>query len=534
MIYKVKKTSYLLFLSIVTGFLATSCSSDDVSGTNDSVSDEIILTGSVFNPGSIQTRKPSEDSTTFIAYNPYTEDFYIRMFAKDSENKDFKANGTYIVESGYEGRLISKNSNQSLNWQSLRGDHTFYGWTFPSGGYIPPTQGAEMQTYQNNPYATFDTDNVTDELKPPTIEFKNSSEADGYQVYHNNDIYETFIGVKEGPVKYVVNGTYVPLIFKHLVSKILVKEIILNNSGSIQKHLKCDLSFYGIPSKATFYPLGFKNEEKNIEIDEPVVLPNLDKGEYKLEDQLTFYIENQGENDYVYIPPEIDFSQLAFSVSISSTESGYNGLRDFSGNFHNVVFERSTTGENWDDPDGGDDTILHAGEMMILRIILYPGGGGGLFVQILPWSTDKPGNAPHYSHQGIYSDNALNDIARAADSTEEDFKQYFDLYGSQNEKNEDVFNLYENCNLTEANLRVHNNYILEGNGHVITVKTSPLEVRNVRNLYLTDGKGNYVYIDSEGKIYKISKETMEIIEPYLGVLEGNTSKTINIAAGTVS
>ena len=209
-------------------------------------------------------------------------------------------------------------------------------------------------------------------------------------------------------------------------------------------------------------------------------------------------------------------------------------MKDYSGTFQNVVFDR--TGINWDNSanpnlSGKDDTILHAGEMMVLKIILYPGGDGGLIIRILPWSTHQPEDTPHYSHQGLYSSSALNEIATASDDKNR-AAELFELYGEEitNEDGtvEKVFNLYENTDLTFTSgnmnvLRVTNDYVLEGNGHLITVNKSNVRVRNVRNVYITDGKGKYVYIDPEGNIFRVDSTTFQTVGDPIASMTKNIS-----------
>ena len=499
------------------GFLFTACQSESLS-YKEITNNTISFTATVVEPTSLQTRVPSEDSTTFVTHDAFDCDFYLQLDTQNS-GQEITEFGTYVVPSTYEGRLDVKNIEgeskpTALSWKSLRGEHTFYGWTFPTGG----KQGYNI----DNPFANLSGEEFEEVLKNGVeITFNNSSEGKDYDTYNNNAIYEQFIGTQKGPVTYVENGTYVPLIFKHLVSKIYVDEIVLDMFGSIEEHLQANMTIYGLPTKATFYPnpklaIDFDGEN-NFNDGGPVVVPNVNP-----DDEMTFYIENDSKNqDYVWICPEVDFSDLSFNVSLQSTESGYNGLKDFSGTFKNVIFDR--TGINWDNDKVGDETVLHAGEMMILKIILYPGGDGGLYVKILPWSTHDPEDTPHYSHAGLYSDSSLNEIAAAADDKEK-AAELFELYGEEitNEDGtvEKVFNLYENTDLTFTSgnmnvLRVTNDYVLEGNGHLITVNKSNVRVRNVRNVYITDCKGKYIYIDPDGKLYRVDPNTFQTIgEPF--------------------
>lgn len=527
---KVKPISIISLICL----MGASCQSDN---NPDLVDATLHFTAQIRDDAKILTRLPSDDSTSYITHTAFDCDFYLQL-ETEVDGVSVTEFGIYEVPSTYEGRLDVKMSDDnttpsSLNWKSLRGGHTFYGWTFPSGDYLD---------YGENPFADINSPAFKDALSNGVeINFKKSDEGTDYNKYKNNAIYEKFIGTKKESVSYVKDGTYVPLIFRHLVSKIFIDKIVLDQFGSIQEHLKANMTIYGLPTTATFYP----NPELATDFDEadnfnggwPVVVPK-----YSDDDEVSFYIDNDAkERDYVWICPEVDFKNLSFSVSLLNTESGYDNLKDFSGTFNNVVFDR--TGINWDNSADGntadDSTVLHAGEMMVLRIILYPGGGGGLYIKILPWSTHDPEDTAHYSHPGIYSDNALNELAGIGDGDE--IENFFSLYGETETvdgEEEKVFNLYENADLTftssgRSTLRVHNNYILEGNGHLITASNSTVQIRNVRNVYVTDGKGNYIYIDPEGYIYVVDPATFELKGSPIGQLEKDNSKVINLATGKI-
>lgn len=531
-----------IYSAIIGVAFLTACSDEMISLDGDGNGDMINFVASVSDSQTIKTRFPSDEHAEYVRHNDFDCNFYMEM---DTEVDGLSVTeyGTYEVPSTYEGRLDAIDGSTPLNWKSLRGDHYFCGWTFPTGG---------KQAYNPaNPFAGLSGDSFENAMAEGVeIKFKNSPEGEDYKNFNNNELYEKFIGTKKGPVSYVKDGTYVPLTFRHLVSKIFVDEIILDYYGVPQEHLKANMTIYGLPTSAIFYPNPEKANNFNPDDDFnggwPVVVPKPDPSG---NDEMTFYIENAAEHeDYIWICPEVDFSQLSFKVSLLSKEANYADMKDFNGTFENVVFER--TGENWDNMNengnwkGDDSTILHAGEMMVLKIILYPGGSGGLYIQILPWATHAPHDSPHYSHPGIYSDNALNELAGIADKDTESstIENLFSLYGETemvDGKEEKVFNLYENANLTFTNsskqseLRVRNQYILEGNGHLITCTNSTVKVRNVRNVFITDGKGNYVYIDSEGRIFKVDGSTLEIGEK-IGDMTANTSSIINLATGKVS
>ena len=512
---KMKYISVSQLFGFVILLISVACQSDKLAEFDGKPWDVVSFDARLENTASVMSRVPSEDSSVYIAEKPYDMDFYIQLASADDTNNPVSNFGTYVVASGYEGKLVEKNNSLPLIWQSLRGEHTFYGWTFPFGD--------NSEFYDRNPYLNFNKLDPSEPVPSARIKFQDSPEGDEtYSKYKNNSIYETFIGVKKGPVTYMKNGTYVPLIFRHLVSKIFVEELILNQSGSIQEHLQANVTFYGMPKTATFIPRPDGDMP-------PVVVPD----EATVDDELTFFISNTSKkDDYLYICPEIDFSKVSFSIKLTSTEEEFNGMREYSGNFSNVFFDR--TGVNWDNlnPDGSwkadDSTILHAGEMMIIRIILYPGGGGGLFIKIVPWSTQDPKESTHHSRPGIYNNSSLSEIIKAA---KDNINDIFALYG----QGDNIFNLYENVTLSESNLVIPDDYILEGNGHLITVSKSPVEVKNVRNVYLSDGK-NTIYIDAEGDIYLVDNNFVFPPDPdkATGKLKSSGNSKIDFSKGTVS
>ena len=522
------KANAYLYAAVLAGLMGLLSCRKEESGARGQAGDPVLFGARLYEGTDVVVRAPAEEEAVFITPTPYNMDFYIHMTTTPEGGTEPAAElGTYVSASGYTGRLDAKADAGSLNWQSLRNEHTFYGWTYPfhyTYTVQDPAGGATEKTERvDYPNPDKDFTNLDELREPVKIRFEDSPE-EHYDRYHNNDAYETFIGVRKGPVTYVGNGASVPLIFKHLVSKICVEELILDQFGSIQKHLQANMTFYGMPTKADFYPLGCHipaNEQSRIEIraEEPVVIPSpYDPKNYDPYDKLTYFIANKagddsatGNNfDYFYICPEVDFSQVSFSISITSTEADYNGLKEFSGNFRNVVFERKHSNWDWTNEaekgkwtrDGttlDDSHILHAGEMMRLRILLYPGGGGGLFVQIVPWSTEDNLNAQHHAHPGIYSDASLNELAGASGDAMEDL---YTLYGEDGQTTgEKVFHLYENVTLSGNSLKVPAPYVLDGNDHLVVCPKSPVTVQNVRNTYLLVGS-EYFYVNKDGTVFK--------------------------------
>ena len=516
------KLKSLIYSAIyITLICLTGCVTDDRKLFPENVEDEIIFTGFHIDSKILSTRVP--DKSTPLPFNPYNMDFYIQLITENNEGENITEVGTYVIASGTEGRFNPKEGYNPLTWKSLRKGHTFYSWNFPTGG--------NKDYNSENPY-----EKITDPSNIPSakIYFKDSKYGENYNRYKNNNIYETFIGTKEGPVNYVDNGTYVPLIFRHLVSIIKIDKVTLIIGGSKHEQIEADMTIYGIPTEATFYPRSPKDTDSeyvDYNNDWPVVVP----AKAKNDDELTFYIANKNEADKFYIAPEVDFSQLSFSISLLN--NNYAEMRDYFGTFENVTFERK--GKDWDNSVNNrtddDRKILHAGELMALEITLYPTGDAGIIVRIEDWSEHELRDAGQQYHSGIYSDLSFTDIVNAFNSNDESsIENLFELYGENND-NEKVFNLYENVTYQGNNLNISSPYVLDGHDHLITItsKDGTVTVGNLRNVYISDGT-KYIYIDSEGNIFTVDSETFLLSEVPIGELNSPGPTTFNFSNGSIS
>lgn len=443
---------------------------------------------------SVRTR--SDLDSSYISTDPYNLPFYIELNCEQQGAAPFVEYGTYKIPSGYEGRLQSVDPEEALDWHDLTSKHTFYSWTVPWKDEYQPS---------------------TDTLR---VNFFNSSEEDGFNAFHNNSVYETFIGAKSAAYSYDKHGKYVELTYHHLVSKILINDFILMESnGSLQENLKANITFVGMPKWATFYPHPVASDPSGAPANSgPYVgLP----WDQSADDGVTYFINNSAtEEDWFYICPEVDFSNLDFQVKLTNTD--YAGYDTYYGTFDDVVFERKP-GSKYDKGDGTDDKVLHAGEMMTLNITLIPGVGPGLKIIIDNWSTDKPTESRYHTYPGMYSDAEINELLDACFKQREYYTpdpkidDLFDLYGEEVE-GEKIFYLYENVTLyaegSNTNLSnifpVPDGYIINGMGHTVTMRTNNgiaatdyvtyFNVGPVRDLYLTDGT-NTIYIDPDGFVW---------------------------------
>lgn len=426
--------------------------------------------------------------------------------------------GTYEVQSGYEGRLASISGADALNWQNLTENHTFYGWTVPwNPDYQPSRQEIEFQ-------------------------FENSSNLEGYNENKNNSVLEKLIGAKSDSYSYDNHGKYVDLTFFHLVSKIKIGTFQLTeSSGAIQKNLKADITFIGLPTNAVLSP--------HPQTGGPVVTYDPQSIDY--DTGITYYIDNDAVgSDVFYICPEVDFSNLTFQVELK--DEAYAAYNIYYGNFDAVKFER-TAGNDYDLGDGTDEKVLHAGEMMTLNINLIPGVGPGLALIIDKWNTEEPNESQYHTHQGVYSDADMNQILNAFlnqgnpnnPTTDSDIERLFDIYG-QEENDEKVFPIYDNVTVSDAaTVPVPKGYILDGQGHTLILNKphhgvfpgNPpyVNIGLCRDLYITDGT-NFIYVDKEGNIWKMDPQTQVYsqTEYSLEPLEGNyKSYDIDLTTGQV-
>lgn len=465
----------------------------------------------------------SRDLDSVYITSKYDTNFYIELdCAVIDSTANYVQYGTYTVPSGYEGRLSALNDSPALMWHDLQSPHTFYGWTLP---WID------------------ESDNYVPSANPVTVTFYNSSEESGYAQYQNNQILEQFLGAMSGPFEYVNHGKYVDLTFFHLVSKITIGEFVLiKSNGAIEKNLKANITFLNMPTTATFYPHPSGGG-----------VPYVEPGPANEDTGITYFIDNSAlETDQFYICPEVDFSNLSMMVEINNAE--YAGYDTYFGNFSEVEFER-IPGTDYDSETVDDTKILHAGEMMTLNIILYPGQGPGMKIIIGDWSTEDPEESQYHTYPGVYSDTELGAILAVftgqttydpLSAEEQDLIEHlFEIYGTTGPDGTMYFPLYDNVSTTSNIFPIPKGYVLDGTGHTITMKTNRgvfpgnppyFNIGPAKNVYLTDSDGNTIYIDEESNIWIFDTQSNSYVptEYSLPPLEnGQKSYDINCVTGEV-
>lgn len=462
--------------------------------------------------------------SVFIAHDPFNMDFYIQLCS----GTDYTKVGTYVVPSGYEGRLDSKITDEALNWHDHISPHTFYAWNIPWNN--------DESTYKDNDkfYPSSDEDKTMKMINEGiNIKFYNSSEADGYGEHTNNAIYENFIGAKSEEHSYKDHGKYVKLVFHHLVSKIRIGDFILiEPGGAIQKNLQADVTFVGMPTEATFYPHPQEGGR-----------PRVEPKKLSEDDGVSYYIDHEATTeDVFYICPEADFSNIDFKVQLR--DKAYANYDTYYGTFDDVIFTRKP-GTDYDldfdeNENPKDDKILHAGEMMTINITLIPGIGPGLSIIIDKWNTESPKESEYHANSGIYSDAEVKEILDVFlnqkdynyDSIQEQLERLFEMYGWTDDDGNKYFPLYDNVTVNSNIFPIWKDYIIDGMGHTITMKTNPsntgyvtgpyFNIGPVRDVYLTDGT-NTIYIDKQGYVWIADpdipggyKQTENKLEPLTG------------------
>lgn len=523
----------------------------------------------------------------------YSCDFQMHIEGENNAGNFRQKTATYMIPSGYSGVVVPKVESDYLNWFSRVNPHCFWGWSVP----YDPDYVVKEEDFTEGIKVEFKDTPISDLNNNSTYTFKAGSWANG-------EILEQMLGGRSGPFIYDENGMYVPLLFRHMVSKILVKtfNMVDNVAGSGNANLRGVITIYGLPKEGTFH-INPKDENGK------PTFPYISKPENWDYDQTQYqqfvisnynkYLKWEGTSwtsssssgipkDCWYICPEVDLSKLSFMIQIYeynteaqewqlSESRGKNGA--YYGDFSGVTFTRNNT--NYDDPKGGDETILHAGEYLSINFNIQANGNASAHGNIVSWtsgtSNEKSGNS--HVHQGLYTNDDvrdLNDIMSSGD--EQRMEDFYNMFGSARSTADDpegkypdyediyghemnVFDLYDDVGSSAVhsgssssstttkvgNLNTGDDYILDGNGHTINVNSTSLSIGHVRNVYLRlyyytsstlSGSIYYeylVYIDNNGDVWIVDPVTFE--ETPTGENINNPDKcpvTLNMATGKVT
>ena len=582
---KLMKHPHIFILSL----LATGASMIFSACSNEVTEEEfntetIVFKGKIQGIGGTPTRDGLGLGSSTSGSFDITADFYGNLnFYIDKVVDGNNEIVTYQIPSGQSGTLSALNSAEALQWSGRTAQHTFYGWTYPMEGVDFQTNGTKAITF------TFE-DTYVQEATNIWNNSTNNTPAWPANCWKNGEILEKFVGTVQGPISYASNGMYVPLEFRHLVSKIFLNSFrLVDNENAVSyEGVVGNITFYGLPKKATFYP---KPEDAN---GKPVA-PYVDMSSIVPETGITYAIKNQTEHyewegsvpssstangiyakDCWYIPPEIDLTTLSFKIEIYEKVSGTWQLSSkfgqsgaFYGDFSNIKLDRQSYNSGYNSPDGGDDTVLHAGEYLVLSMDLSANGSPALKGQIIEWTDNSNTDRTAYQHvkQGIYTLTEAKKISDIMDkirsnpnneSYQQQLAELWDLYGSGETTADDpegeypeynpekkIFRLYDDLGngSTVANDEVGrmknfymgDDYILDGMGHTIMF-ANPIYpyLGPMRDVYLrnADPSRDYiVYIDKDGWIYTVNPVT------YVHTPTGNNVNTaknpyrINLSTG---
>lgn len=535
--------------------------------------DEVVIRATVGGSSAVADAEDVETRANNSVYDVtsqlYNLDFFVRVAGQNREDEFRAESSRYLIPSGYSGMLYPASEQKTLNWFARDRKHEFYGWTMPFVGNTAEFDPGEDVLADGIEFSFQDTD-----LSNTTNANASAWDASSWQ---NGQKLEKFIGGKTDELTYLENGKYVNLRMRHLVSKIMVKEIAVidNTTGVFDKAVKGTITFYGMPKDMVFYPVPVDDEGRRLQ---PYVkIP--DNWDFPQDKSLTFALTNSSKTynweghtgtsstysyvDAWYIPPEMDFDLLTYKIQlykyvdgewIPDPTHGEHGA--YFGSFKTVKFTRTTNGSNYDDPDnpGSDDTILHAGEYLVLYINMMERGNPSIHGTIVDW-TNKT-NREGYSHveDGMYAYEEFYDMqtAMGTSSSAETKEEFFMLHGSGRDTGMDpegeypeyenipkykgkelkIFEVYEDIgyngygNSTTgssakcSSIVMPEGYILDGKGHTINMTGNNPSIGNVRDIYLRSYLQNtstnpytyteyIVYIDKMGDVWTVDPVTFE-------------------------
>lgn len=536
-------------------FLFMSCREDYYGFENrGNVPDDALNFSGYIKDGKITgTRDLTQEPVPVNSFS-YDINFYIYMTC---DIKNVKKLETYRVPEGYQGQLSVKEGGERLNWVDVESNHSFWSWTIPwaekdeeivEPDPEPDTDPTEPdptdpETHLDEPDGGNNPSGEDKEYIPSTDALKFKLQDTDIQTYNdrsswkNGRVLERFVGTKAGPYNYKENGRDVPLQFRHLVSRIVIDSIVLTDAyGADHKDLQGDIMFINMPDEFIFHPVPENGGAPYVE----TVQSSANKNK-----ALKFALTNKSMDEFtdtLYICPEVDFREVEYKIAIKEGIYSYDDRGEYWGSLANLPFEREP-GTDYDNVNGGDDYILHAGEEMHLSLFLREFGGGGNSIIIQPWQDGAQTESVHHPHPGIYGTaegRAMSGIGIDPSANPNDYRdKWNDQYqisgdGSTKDdpeygydpENPDVrnpfhdldygiFNIYGDIDMTSYSFYVGGGYIYNGNGYTVTLKevaTAPgmMYLGNMRDIYIrmervekdADGNTQYynIYIDPNGRI----------------------------------
>ncbi|MCH5229775.1 MAG: hypothetical protein J1F12_07275 [Muribaculaceae bacterium] len=579
---KLQNKNTICFLSIGVLLIITSCRNEyfEESAPWEVPVGALSFNGSIMDSkNTVQTRELTQDPLP-VTNASFDLNFYIEIDCpKDEKGVAHNEIGTYVVPPGYKGQLEVKGKTagaQALNWYDATSDHSFWSWTTPwneprkQKEEVKPEEGNEEtegeETDPTDPTDPEETDSPEDNgvpstplnpaiyeptTNPLTIKLQNTTLEDYGKPgsWNNGEVFETFIGANSGPYNYKENGRDVPLQFRHLMSKIVIESIVLNRAGGgEQTDIQGDFMFVNMPTEFTFYPHPYEDgaplsDEKYMKKDgRPIAVTNQRSADP--DGILSFAMVNSMEEDTYdtfYICPEVDFSKVEYKIRIKKSDDyNYDDRGEYWGTFQNMPFIRE--GTDYDDEDGKDGMVLHAGEVAYFNLILQEFGGGGSSIYVRNWTGIQVTTNKHYQNPGIYgTPDGRNLSGTGIDPTTAEgydpnnrkdnpnylakWNNQYQIMGSGSTKDDaefgldpdhpdvknpfygkdyGIFNLYGDVDMSSYSFYVGGGYIINGNGYTINLVESETSkgafyLGNMRDVYVRLGD-NMIYIDPNGRI----------------------------------
>lgn len=588
---------------------------------------DLVFDACVGNAGSLTTRARDNNSVTNITNQFYGEnDFYISIESNDGEGNIKLQSGVYEIPSASSGTLHNKEGEPALSWHSRTAPHEFWAWSARRDMKPELRDESRKDEYRIEfKGSTLNETILTASTAAVAAPWKTTADdGESGEYWRNGEVLEKLIGAKTGsadaPLVYNTNGKYVTLQFKHLVSKIFLKNItVVNNvTGSSQSALRGHITFYGMPDEATLFT---SPRDKDGNRKAPYVsMP--DNWDYNQTKSVTYaltnnsmdytwegYYDNNGnlvdsstptDNknssrmvDCWYVCPELDLSKLAFKIEFYDYNAGMWVLSEahgkhgaYYGDFRSVKFSRTTSGKNYDDPNNTDDTkyddtVLHAGEYLILSISISEKGNPTAQGQIVSGWYPQSRNGSSHVHQGLYIASDVNQMSNVMSGSDETAKQqFYEIMGSGRDTGSDdkevypdykdkdgnsvdlkIFELFDDIGSDEvitgggiasnyvSSLVPGDEYILDGRGHTVNFSgnTSVVTIGNVRDVYLrwyyffSSNTSNIpskyyeyiVYVDKAGKIWLVDPVSFVHTPTEYNVNDMPGTKTIDLSTGEI-
>ena len=402
----------------------------------------------------IVTRASTDEETTtdlISSENDYG-DIYIHTHVDDKTVPDnFRTNGVYVTrKNGTAGRLEPQSDSQKLEWYTTTSPHYFQAWNVPDG--VTMDDAGTSLIAGKVSFAPKDEDHA------PNTDINKA----------NNIALEKFIGAKEGAVDYRTSGSYVELVFRHLVSKITITGVQRTKTDNSKVYLgDVKITFPDMPRNAIF-STGISDDGSIIA--SPTVTAETD-GEKGLSFNATsrmFPDDESRKQHYPFYLPPFDFEEYGeFIIEAYEWHEDGNtpgkGYMEECGPYYGHLKDLPIKG-------------LKAGEHISLSLQVKDGQVFGMSTMIQGWSTMPDRTSDHSpKHKGIYNEDDLRRLFDYIKGHNNNFESVEELISIEirDGKEVRVVRLFNDINLDDyatgiMDLVLPADFILDGLGHNIT------------------------------------------------------------------